>query len=104
VLTEAAQVGISRWFWQGFFLASLGILLVAVGLLLLTDWPQRLGPWTDFVPHLWLPLGLCLVAAGEFLLAVVAEDLCPQADPRVIGAMQLAPWVVVFGVVLWWIL
>ncbi len=78
---------VSRWFWIG----SLGVLLVIVGLLAMIEWPRRIGDFTAAAPNGWIPLGVLLIAVGQFAIATTAAHLAPQADDRVITAFQLGP-------------
>ncbi len=72
---------------------ALGLVLMIVGLTVLSDYTARFGAWWG-----WIPIGILSIAFGEFLFAVIAEDLAPGADPRLSGILLLAPWVVVVAV------
>lgn len=82
-------------------LAALGTVMMVMGMLVIFDFPARLG-----LPHRHaLLFGIPLCAMGQFLYAVAADFLFPGADPRVTGAFELAPWVVLLlslvGVLIW---
>jgi hypothetical protein len=93
-------VGVSRWFWIG----SLGVLLVVVGLLSLTEWPGRIGIFTAAEPDGWIPIGVLLIAMGEFVIATTAAHFCPRADERIVAALQLGPLVVMLAFFIIWFL
>lgn len=93
-------MGVSRWLWIG----SLGVVLVVVGVLSLTEWPGRIGVFTAAEPDAWIPLGVLLIAMGEFAIATTASHLCPQADDRVVAVLQLGPLVLMLGFFVLWFL
>ena len=93
-------MGVSRWFWIG----CLGVLLVVVGLLALLEWPRRLGAFTAGEPRGWIPLGVLLLAVGEFAIATTAAHLCPKADERLVAALQFGPLVLLAGFCIIWFL
>jgi hypothetical protein len=71
-------------------LAASGSVMMTMGVLVMLDWPAKLGlPGSSGVLF-----GVPLCAMGQFLYAVAADFLFPEADSRVTGFFELAPWVV----------
>lgn len=62
--------------------------MVVVGTLLVLEWPARFGWWEE--P--WRIFGAALIAAGQFIFALVAARMFPIASPRVTGAFEVLPW------------
>ena len=71
-------------------LAGLGTVMMVMGMFAIRDWPARF----DFAPSRGLLVGILLCAPAQFLYAVAADFLFPDADPRVSGAFELVPWIV----------
>lgn len=74
-----------------------GACLVVVGLWLALDVS---GLWTG-AGRIATPVGLGLVGVGQFVLAVSAEGAFPDADRRVVGAVELGSWALVAVAVAW---
>lgn len=93
VLSRAVFIAVS---------AAWGIVAIAVGLLAMLEWPTTLG-----LPQRWGQLcGFALLAVGQFMSAIVADQFFPNASRLVTGAIELAPWValvvmMVIGGLLW---
>jgi hypothetical protein len=71
-------------------LALSGTVMMVMGMLVMVDWPAKIGMHT----RTGLLFGIPLCAMGQFLYAVAADFLFPDADPRVTGTFELAPWIV----------
>jgi len=84
-----------------FTVAILGTVMMVMGLFASLDWPSRLG----FPAARGLFIGILLAAPAQFLFAVSADLLFPNADPRITGAYELAPWIIlavtIFGGLIW---
>jgi hypothetical protein len=70
-------------------LAASGTVMMVMGMLVMFEWPAKIG--MSFRTGLLFGIPLC--AMGQFLYAVAADFLFPEADSRVTGACELAPWV-----------
>lgn len=72
-------------------IAALGTVMMVMGVLVVVEWRPRLD-----LPFRWaLVAGVLLCAPAQFLYAVAADLVVPDADPRVTGAFELAPWLIV---------
>lgn len=71
-------------------MAALGTVMMIVGMFVIFEWPHRLG----ISAGRGLFFGLLFCAPAQFLYAAAAEFLFPDADPRLTGAFELAPWIV----------
>lgn len=71
-------------------LAASGTVMMTMGVLVMLEWPEKLG----LPRRSGLLFGVPLCAMGQFLYAVAADFLFPEADSRVTGFFELAPWVV----------
>jgi hypothetical protein len=71
--------------------ASLGTVMMVMGLLVIFDWPSKFG----LSARIGFLLGVPLCAMGQFLYAAAADFLFPDADARLTGLFELAPWIIV---------
>lgn len=71
-------------------MAASGTVMMVMGVLVMADWPTKIG----LSGRTALLFGIPLCAMGQFLYAAAADLLFPEADPRVTGFCELAPWVV----------
>lgn len=71
--------------------AALGTVMMVMGVMVVFEWRPRL----DLPLRGALVAGVLLCAPAQFLYAVAADLLVPDADPRVSGAFELAPWLIV---------
>lgn len=72
-------------------LGSSGTVMNIMGLLVMLDWPDKLG-----LSQRWAwRCGVVLIAMGQYFYASLAAQLFPGANPRLSGTFELLPWVVV---------
>lgn len=64
-------------------------IMIVVGVLLITDWPDRFG----WLTGPWQIAGPAMIAAGQFLFAFVVARLFPMANRKVTIAFETLPWV-----------
>jgi hypothetical protein len=77
-------------------LGCTGTVMNIMGLLVMLDWPGKLG-----LPERWAwRCGVLLIAMGQYFYAAVAAQIFPAADPRLSGLFELLPWLVVAFVVI----
>lgn len=68
-----------------------GTVMNVMGLLVMLDWPEKLG-----LSERWAwRCGVVLIAMGQYFYASLAAQLFPAANPKLSGAFELLPWVVV---------
>lgn len=101
-----STVGVSHWLWRAALVGCATVwafVMVVVGLLAIIDWPDRFAaPGRLF----YISVGAILLAAGEFIFAVTAARMFPQASTRLTAAMELLPAamlvvLILVGVLLW---
>lgn len=83
---------VSKWILRALLIAVAGAwsaVMVIVGVLLVLDWPLRFGGWAK--P--WQVFGAALIAAGQFVFALVAARVFPLASGRVMAVFEALPWV-----------
>lgn len=92
---SAARLGLTRLFFLTIF-SAWALVMVYVGLSVL------LGPVaTPEISARWLRVAaLGLVAGGVFIFALLAARCFPQANPQVTLSFELAPWVLMLGVLI----
>ena len=92
---QSGSAALSRAVFVG-VVAAWSVVAISVGLLAVLDWPHKFR-----IPGRLVPIiGLSLVAVGQFMSAMVADQLFPRAHKRVTGFFELAPWVVLAIIVI----
>lgn len=72
------------------------VVAVTIGLLALLEWPRKFA-----IEGRWLPIiGLVLLAVGQFMSALVADQFFPGAHRRLTGAFELGPWLLLAAFVI----
>ena len=78
--------------------------MVGFGLVIAVEWPER--PRMTFPVWVLVLGGSLLIAAGEFVFAVTASRMFPDANPRLTGTVEVLPIVgflaVAVGVLFFW--
>lgn len=87
VVSRAVFVGVA---------AAWSVVAVTIGLLATFDWPGQFGIRGRLLPI----AGLVLVAMGQFMSAMAADQLFPGAHKRVTGVFEIAPWVVLAVIII----
>jgi hypothetical protein len=63
--------------------------MVWFGLLIVVEWPER--PTMGFPVWFLVLGGSLLIAAGEFVFAVTASKMFPEANSRLTGSIEVLP-------------
>ncbi|MFN7021449.1 MAG: hypothetical protein ACK4WH_09000 [Phycisphaerales bacterium] len=72
------------------------VVAVAIGLLSLLEWPRKFA-----IEGRWLPIiGLGLLVVGQFMSALVADQLFPAAHRRLTAIFELGPWLLLAAFVI----